>query len=138
MGQIDQLELDGWQALLDRHAEVFQDMEAGARIGVLSKDAFEPPATMVVWQATEQGMQAGYEPFPGFERVKIDLLFIADEATILGMHDSVTDAPFGQIRSKLRRRDILLYVVKPHRALLDAGYENFLESLGLPVLGTCR
>ncbi len=138
MGQIDRLELVGWQTLLDRNPKIFQDMQAGARIGVLSKDEFEPPATMVVWQATELGMRAVYEPFPGFEQVKIGLLFIADEATLLGMHDPVTDAPFRQIRTKLRLRDILLYVVKPHRALLDSGYENFLESLGLPVLGTCR
>lgn len=138
MGQIDQLEIGGWQTLLDRNAEVFQDMQAGARIGVLSKDEFEAPAIMVVWEATEQGMRASYEPFPGFEQVKTDLLFIADEATILGMQDPVADAPFKQIKTKLRRRDILLYVIKPHRALLESGYENFLESLGLPVLGTCR
>ena len=138
MGQINQLDLGGWQTLLDRNAELFQDIQAGARIGVLSKDDFEPPATMVVWEATEQGMRAGYEPFPGFEQVKIDLLFIADETTILGMHDPSAGAPFRQIKTKLRRRDILLYVVKPHHALIDSGYENFLDSLGLPVLGTCR
>ena len=138
MGQINQLDLGGWQTLLDRNAELFQDIQAGARIGVLSKDDFEPPATMVVWEATEQGMRAGYEPFPGFEQVKIDLLFIADETTILGMHDPSAGVPFRQIKTKLRRRDILLYVVKPHHALIDSGYENFLDSLGLPVLGTCR
>lgn len=138
MGQINQLDLGGWQTLLDRNTELFQGMKAGARIGVLSKDDFEPPAMMVVWEATEQGMRAGYEPFAGFEQVKIDLLFIADETTILGMHDSSAGVPFRQIKTKLRRRDILLYVVKPHRALLESGYENFLDSLGLPVLGTCR
>jgi len=138
MGQINQLDLGGWQTLLDHNAELFQDIQAGARIGVLSKDDFEPPATMVVWEATEHGMRAGYEPFPGFEQVKIDLLFIADETTIQGMHDPSAGAPFKEIKTKLRRRDILLYVVKPHRALIDSGYENFLESLGLPVLGTCR
>ncbi|MGA7454606.1 MAG: hypothetical protein WBW73_26260 [Rhodoplanes sp.] len=56
--------------MLDRNTELFQEMQAGARIGVLSKDDFEPTATMVVWEATEQGMRAGYEPFPGFEEVK--------------------------------------------------------------------
>lgn len=138
MLQIDQLELGGWQTLLDRNVEFFQGMQAGARIGLLSKDDFEPPATMVVWEATERGMRAGYEPFPGFEQVKIDLLFIADQPTIQGMHDPNAGAPFKEIRTKLRRRDILLYVVKPHHALLDSGYEHFLDSLGLPVLGTCR
>ena len=138
MRQINQLELGGWQTLLDRNAEFFQGMRAGARIGVLSKEEFEPPATMVVWEATEHGMRAGYELFPGFEQVKIDLLFIADETTILGMHDPCAGAPFKEIKTKLRRRDILLYVVKPHHALIDSGYEHFLDSLGLPVLGTCR
>ena len=138
MGQINQLDLGGWQTLLDRNAELFQDMQAGARIGVLSKNEFEPPATMVVWEATEHGMRAGYEAFPGFEEVRIDLLFIADETTILGMHDPNSGAPFKDIKTKLRRRDVLLYVVTPHRALIDSGYENFLETLGLPVLGTCR
>jgi hypothetical protein len=138
MGQINQLDLGEWQMLLDRNAEFFQGMRVGARIGVLSKNEFEPPATMVVWEATEHGMRAGYEPFPGFEQVKIDLLFIADELTIQGMHDPGAGAVFKEIKTKLRRRDILLYVVKPHRALLESGYENFLDSLGLPVLGTCR
>lgn len=138
MGQIDQRDLGAWQRLLDANADVFDGIAAGARVGLLAKDEFEPPATMVVWEATGHGMQARYESFPGFERVSIDLLFIADEATILGMHDPAAGAPFRQIRKKLRRRDILVYVVKPRAALLDAGYENFLESLGLPVLGTCR
>jgi hypothetical protein len=137
--QIDRLDLDGWQSLLDRSAEVFHDIKPGARVGVVSKDDFEPPtATMLVWEATEQGMRASYELFPGFERVAIDLLFIADDATIVRMHDSATSAPFAEIRSKLRRRDILLYVVKPRDALIEAGYENFLDSLGLAVLGACR
>jgi hypothetical protein len=137
--QIDRLDLDGWQSLLDRSAEVFSDINPGARIGVVSKDDFEPPtATMLVWEATDQGMRASYESFPGFERVAIDLLFIADDATIVRMHDSATPSPFVEIRGKLRRRDILLYVVKPRDALIEAGYENFLDSLGLAVLGACR
>ena len=93
---------------------------------------------MVVWEVTEHGVRAGYESFPGFERVMIDLLFIADETTILGLLDPGAGDPFRQMKTKLRRRDILLYVVKPHHALINSGYEHFLDSLGLPVLGTCR
>ena len=137
--QIDRLDLNGWQSLLDRNAEVFHGIEPGRRLGVVSKDDFEPPAAMMlVWQATGQGMRASYEPFPGFERVAIDLLFVMDDATIRRLHDVATPAPFTEIKSKLRRRDILLYVVKPRDALIEAGYEDFLDSLGLAVLGTCR
>lgn len=138
MEQINQLELDGWQTLLDRNAALFLGMQVGARIGVLSKDDFEPPAMMVVWEVTAHGMLARYKPFGGFEQVQVDLLFIADEPTIQRMHNPCAADPFKEIRTKLRRRDILLYVVKPHRALLDSGYEPFLDLLGLPVLGTCR
>ena len=105
----------------------------------MSKDDFEPPtATMVVWEATAQAMQAKYESFPGFDQVKIDLLFIADDATLCRIHDAVNAAPFSEIKTKVRRRDILLYVVTPRQELLSFGYGEFLESLGLVFMGTCR
>jgi hypothetical protein len=133
------LDLGGWQSVLDRHPMLFLGMQPGARIGLMSKDDFEPPsATMVVWEATDQAMQAKYEPFPGFDQVRIDLLFIADNATIRGIHDAENPAPFAEIKAKVRRRDILLYVVQPRQQLLDRGYEEFLDSLGLVFMGTCR
>ena len=140
MGEpIHTLDLDGWQALLDRHPDVFRGLMPGARIGLLSKDDFEPPrATMLVWQANDNGMRAHYEPFPGFEQVKIDLLFIADDDAIRRLHDRAAPAPFAEIKSKVRRRDIILYVVKPRDELIDCGYEDFLDSLGLAFMGACR
>jgi uncharacterized membrane protein (UPF0127 family) len=114
-------------------------MQPGSRIGLMSKDDFEPPtATMLVWEATEQTMQAKYEFFPGFDQVKIDLLFIADDATLSRIHDAANAAPFAEIKTKVRRRDILLYVVKPRQELLNFGYGEFLDSLGLVFMGTCR
>ncbi len=118
---------------------IFLGMQPGSRIGLMSKDDFDPPtATMVVWEATEKAMRAKYESFPGFDHVKIDLLFIADDATIRRVHDCANPTPFAEIKAKVRRRDILLYVVKPRQQLLDWGYEEFLDSLGLVFMGTCR
>jgi hypothetical protein len=137
--QLSDLDLAGWQSVLDRHPMIFLGMQPGSRIGLMSKDDFDPPtATMVVWEATEKAMRAKYEPFPGFDHVKIDLLFIADDATIRRVHDGANPTPFAEIKAKVRRRDILLYVVKPRQQLLDWGYEEFLESLGLVFMGTCR
>lgn len=133
------LGLAGWQSVLDRHSAVFSGMALGSRVGFLPKDDFETPmATMMVWEATGDGMQAKYQPFPGFESVRIDLLFIADDATLARLHDSDNPAPFSDIKTKVRRRDILLYVVKPRDELLDSGYEDFLDSLGLVFMGACR
>ena len=36
------------------------------------------------------------------------------------------------------RADKLLYVIAPKKQLLDDGYEDFLEALGLAFLGACR
>lgn len=133
------LDLAGWQSVLDRNASVFRDIRCGSRIGLMSQDDFEPPdATMLVWEATGDTMRASYEPFPGFDRVAIDLLFVADDPTLRDIHDSATPSPLALIRGKVRRRDILLYVVKPRSELVDCGYSELLDSLGLVFLGTCR
>jgi len=133
------LDLTGWQSVLDRQADTFIGIRPGSRVGFMSQDDFEPPAaTMLVWEAGERAMQAKYECFPGFDRVKIDLLFIADDATIRSIHDSANTAPFAEIKAKVRRGEILLYVVKPRQELLDIGYGEFLDSLGLVFMGTCR
>ncbi|KAB2882104.1 MAG: hypothetical protein F9K38_08530 [Pseudorhodoplanes sp.] len=118
---------------------IFLGMQPGSRVGLMSKDDFDPPAaTMVVWEATGAAMQAKYESFPGFDQVRVDLLFIADDATIRRLHDAANPTPFAEIKTKVRRRDILLYVVKPRQDLLNCGYEEFLDSLGLVFMGTCR
>ena len=138
-GLISTLDLNGWQTLLDGNPEIFHGLMPGARIGLLSKDDFEPPqATMLVWQVNVDGMQASYEPFPGFEQVLIDLLFIADEDVIRRLHSGHAPEPFAEIKAKVRRRDIILYVVKPRDELIACGYEDFLDSLGLAFMGACR
>ncbi len=86
--QLTDLNISGWQSLLDRYPEIFHGMEPGSKVGLLTKDDFEPPkATMLVWESTQKGMQARYNPFPGFESVDIDLLFIADDPTVRRLYD---------------------------------------------------
>lgn len=134
-----QLELAGWQALLDRHGSLFAGMQAGSRIGLLPEEDFDRPAAMMlVWEASERGMAAAYRPFPGFETVEVDLLFIPDNATLRRLHDRGNPSPFADLKRKVRRRETLLYVVKPRERLIDLGYEEFLDSLGLTFMGTCR
>jgi hypothetical protein len=137
-GLVD-LDLAGWQDLLDRHPQIFHGMMAGARVALLPADDFDAPgARMVVWEATGDGMRAGHRPFPGFETVDVDLLFVADEESLRRLHDRTNPTPFGDMKRKVRRREILLYVVRPRDCLLERGYEEFLESLGLVFMGACR
>ena len=134
-----QLDVAGWQALLDRHAALFAGLISGSRIGLLPEEDFETPAAiMLVWEATERGMAASYRPFPGFDRVDVDLLFIPNNETLRRLHDRANPSPFADMRRKVRRRETLLYVVKPRASLLQLGYEEFLDSLGLTFVGACR
>ncbi len=127
------------QALLDRHAPLFAGIKAGARIGLLPEENFDSTAAaMLVWEATEQGMVAAYRRFPGFDAVEVDLLFIPDHETLRRLHDPANPLPFADLKRKVRRRETLLYVVKPRAGLLDLGYEEFLDSLGLTFMGACR
>ncbi len=133
------LDVPGWQSLLDRHPAIFLGMKPGSRVGLMAKDDFDvPSAMMLVWEATEQGMRARYQPFPGFDQVELDLLFIADDPSIARLHNRANPQPFAEMRAKVRRREILLYVVKPRSELLERGYEEFLDGLGLVFMGACR
>ncbi len=133
------LDIGGWQALLDRHSPIFAGMLPGSRIGLLPEEDFDSPlAMMLVWEATGRGMVADYRPFPGFGEVEVDLLFIADGETLGRLHDRANPAPLADLKRKVRRRETLLYVVKPRAALLELGYEEFLDSLGLAFMGACR
>ena len=137
--QLTELDIAGWQSLLDRNPDIFYGMKPGSKVGLLTQDDFEPPdATMLVWESTTEGMRAYYGSFPGFEKVEIDLLFIADDPAIRRIYDDSNPVPFADMKTKVRRRDILLYIVKPRAQLLELGYEDFLDSLGLTFMGACR
>jgi len=133
------LDIAGWQSMLDRHPHIFLGMLPGSRIGLLPEEDFETPgADTLIWEAGENGVRAKYEPFPGFADVKVDLLFIASHAILASLHDGANPSPFADIKNGVRRKSILLYVVKPRDRLLDQGYEEFLDSLGLVFMGACR
>ena len=134
-----QLDVSGWQALLGRYESLFAGLLTGSRIGLLPEEDFESPGAMIlVWEATEQGMVASYRSFSGFDTVEVDLLFIPNNETLRQLHDRTNPSPFVDMKRKVRRRETLLYVVKPRASLLELGYEEFLDSLGLTFVGACR
>ena len=48
------------------------------------------------------------------------------------------DDPLSTIKKMIRRGSILFFVMKTKYQLQDAGYEDFLDTLGLAFLGACR
>ncbi len=127
-----------WQAVADGHAEVFGDMLPGARVGLVARaESRSTGGAMLAWEAEADGVTARLRPYRGLRDPGVDLLFVADEDAL----DALAAAPdeaLAQLRRLVRRGNVVLYFLKCEGQLLDAGYEEFLDTLGLAFIGACR
>ena len=112
-------ELCDWQAMLDRHREVFTEMDDGARIGIVSREA------------------SGILPGKHLKACS-DLLLVADAEAPAAARADLAGNALTTIKKAIRRGNIMFFVFKNKAQLQDAGYEDFLESPGLAFLGACR
>ncbi len=145
-------DLSAWQAMLDRHAELFSEMSAGSRVGFVSRSgsglspgkhvaglmAANGAGDMMAWERRETGMQTSLEDYAGFQDARVDLLFVAEDEALAAMREALSGEALGMIKRLIRKGGIMFYVMKNKYQLQDAGYEEFLESLGLSFLGACR
>ncbi|APR04739.1 hypothetical protein [Thauera chlorobenzoica] len=141
-----------WQAMLDRHAELFTDMLPGSAVGFVARagSGIQPGKhvagvvehcrglDMMKWCASGRGMVASTLRFPGFEAAAVDLLFVADEAALAALEASLDGDALSTIKRRIRQGGILFFVLRTKYELQDAGYEDFLDTLGLAFLGACR
>jgi len=138
---VDEMFLDGegWQAMLDRRQEIFADMLPGASLGILPKKELESPiGTMLTWVRQADKMEVAYQSFTGFQNTSVDLLIVADDEALESLHSQAQDNTFNEMREQISNGNILLYVMKIKDELLDLGYEDLIEVLGIPFLGACR
>jgi hypothetical protein len=148
-------DLPAWQALLDRYQELFSDMVPGSRIGILPRSGTSlmpgkhlagltsaefdlPGGNMLAWEVDSGGMRAGYQPCRRFEEARADLLLLPDDAALEEIRRSLGADPLSAMKKMIRSGGILFFVMKTKYQLQDAGYEDFLDTLGLAFLGACR
>ena len=150
-------DLPAWQAMLDRYQELFSDMLPGSRIGILPRSGTSlmpgkhlaglsnsefslPDGKMLAWEVNggRLGMRAGYHPCRKFEETRADLLLVPDDAAFEEIRRSLDGDPLSTIKKMIRCCNILFFVMKTKYQLQDAGYEDFLDTLGLAFLGACR
>lgn len=144
-------EIASWQSMLDRHHELFLDMVRGSRIGFVSREAsgilpgkrlegvqVAADVPMLAWQLEDNGMAARIERFAGMASTKVDLLLVADEEALETMRNELGGDTPTVIKRLIRRGRMMFFVFKNKAQLQDAGYEDFLDSLGLAFLGACR
>lgn len=144
-------DIASWQAMLDRHHELFLDMVEGSRIGFVSREAsgilpgkhldgvrVVAEVPLMAWQLENGAMSARIERFAGMAGTRVDLLLVADEEAMAAMRGELSGDTPAVIKRLIRRGRMMFFVFKNKAQLQDAGYEEFLESLGLAFLGACR
>jgi len=145
-------EVTEWQAMLDRHAPLFSELSAGSAVGFVPRagSGIHPgkhvagvmnaggEGEMLTWAMEANGMRANVRQYSGFQDARVDLLFVADEAGLAAMREALQGETLSIIKRQIRKGAIMFFVMKTKFQLQDAGYEDFLDSLGLAFLGACR
>ncbi len=144
-------ELAAWQRMLERYSELFVDMQQGSRIGIVSREASGilpgkhaaglqtvAQVPMLAWQVEDGGMAACIERFAGMSTTRVDLLLVADADAMATMREQLGGDMLTAIKRLIRRGSMMFFVFRTKAELQDAGFEDFLDSLGLAFLGACR
>ena len=138
--------------MLDRHAPLFSEMLPGSAVGFVERagSGLQPgkhlagllasngQGQMLTWSMQGSRMHAGLRRYSGFQDVGVDLLFVADDGARAAMRDALAGETLSVIKRQIRSGSIMFFVMKTKSQLQDAGYEDFLDSLGLAFLGACR
>lgn len=132
-------DLPGWRALLQRHEVLFAPWIEGGAVGLVTRAAADAGAgRMLVWTRVQGAMQVQWRDYGGFAEAGVAVLFVAQPGALAAVHQRLHDNALGQMKLQLRQGGMLLYVLVAKAQLLDEGYEDFLESLGLAFMGACR
>jgi hypothetical protein len=141
-----------WQAMLDRHAPLFSEMLPGAAVGFVARagSGIQPgrhlagltgaagAGEMLTWRMDGTRMRADRLPYRGLAQPGVDLLFVADDGALAALRDALHGETLSIVKRQIRAGSIMFFVMKTKSQLQDAGYEDFLDSLGLAFLGACR
>jgi hypothetical protein len=131
-----------WQRVLDRYPELFVETAQGASVAVVPRFArgadgrqrpvvmpASDPVPMLLWRREPDAMRAREAEFRGLKGLVSDLLLIAG--------DGALEEALAHER-QLRSGRMLFMVMRTRDELRERGWSDFIESLGLPFLGTCR
>jgi len=130
--------LAAWQAMLDRQEQYFGRVRQG-RIGIVSLETFaSPPGAMLVWEMVAGKAIAGEGRFHRLQEGGCDLLLVFGDEELLRDPAPLQPDPFAALRRLIRRGEILFFVPAGREDLLARGFEDLVDALGVPFLGTCH
>ncbi len=128
-----------WQAMLDRHSTLFGELVDGASIGIARRAEAKPVGSdMVVWEARGGKLVAGRRPFEGYANAGVDVLLVGDDEAMSELTEGLDGDALPVLKKLVRRGNIVCYVMRRQCDLIDAGYEDVLQSMGVAFAGACR
>jgi hypothetical protein len=128
-----------WQPMLDRHADLFADLDEGSRIGVARRDDVNRSgALMVVWEMVDGKAKAKEQSFAGYQDANVDVMLVGDDEAMAEIAGELDGDALPALKQLVRKGSFICYVMKRRCVLVAAGYEDVLDSFGVPFLGACR
>ncbi|MBF0354573.1 MAG: hypothetical protein HQL43_04980 [Alphaproteobacteria bacterium] len=128
-----------WQPVLDRHASLFEALEDGRSLALLDKDTWDAGQGEALHCKLEGGhMQARASAWEGAAKTDADMLFVGLRDSLDHLEQASPDARMGALKDRIHQGDVLFFVMRTKCTLIDAGWEDFLDSLGLAFMGACR
>ena len=124
-----------WRAAAARHDDLFAALDPGARIGLIAR---ETPATMLLWEAGDAGIEVRDAPFPGFSASGADILLAADAEALAQICGAADGQLFAVLRAGIRSGAVVCYILRRRCDLEARGFEELLDGLGFAFMGACR
>ena len=128
-----------WQAMLDRYGKLFGDRCTGSRIGVARRaDLTQRGAPMIVFEARKGHLHALAAPFAGFDDPTLDVMLVGDDEAMQEVGSHLRGEGLPILKHQVRQGGFVCYLMRVHCDLVEAGYEDVLQSMGVVFMGACR
>lgn len=133
------LEAGPWQEHLNRLGEVFKKIGDGGCIGILPKGEPEAGESRMIMLTVRGGrVTIDSPPFRGFRECGADLLFVADPHSLAKIHGELARDPLAELKRQIRFGGVVFFVLKARDDLIEMGFEDLIEAVGIPWIGTCH
>ena len=124
-----------WRAAAACHDELFAALDPGARIGLVAREA---PATMLLWEVGDAGIEVRDAPFSGYSASGADVLLAADAEALARIRAAAGKHLFEVLRAGIRSGAVVCYILRRRCDLEARGFEELLDALGFAFMGACR
>lgn len=128
-----------WQGMLDRCGPSFSSLRSGSRIGIARRSELaRDDAAIVVWEARRGRLYAAREPFRGYGDRSLDVMLVGDDEAVHDVAENLGSDGLLALKEQVRRGGFVCFVMRAQCDLVEAGYEDVLQSMGVVFMGACR